>query len=210
VSTTIIFVRHGETAWNLEQRYQGQEDSPLSEQGRRQAQLVGEFLSKRKITAVYTSDLGRAVLTAKCIADPHNLTPIVDERLREMSFGDWEGMTREEVVEQYPELYRARQRDNSSHPIPGGEQPGEVIQRFLSCLEEIVARHPGETIVVVSHGAALRMTLASLLAIPLGRSQCLSQSNGGISELVYNGPGASCPWRVITLNSTAHLLEHNL
>lgn len=206
MATNLILVRHGETAWNLEQRYQGQEDSPLSELGMEQARRVGEFLSRRKISAVYCSDLGRAVLTAQCIADYHNLVPILDQRLREMSFGAWEGLTRGEVVEQYPELYHARQRDNAAHPVPGGEAPEDVVKRVRSCLDDLVVEHRGETIVVVSHGAALRMTLASLLGIPLSRSQCLSQSNGGISELIFSGKHASCPWRVVTINSTAHLL----
>ena len=94
MSTTIIFVRHGETAWNLELRYQGQGDSPLSEQGVAQAKRVGDFLSRRKIAAVYTSDLGRAVFTAETIAQHHGLKPIADQRLREMTFGVWEGNPR--------------------------------------------------------------------------------------------------------------------
>jgi broad specificity phosphatase PhoE len=206
VITTVIFVRHGETAWNLEQRYQGQEDSPLSAQGLLQAQRVGEFLSKRRIDAVFSSDLGRAVRTARCIAEYHNLVPILEERLREMSFGVWEGLTRAEVREQYPKLFQARMTDSTAHPIPQGEEPAQVVQRFLECLEERIAQHAGGTIVVVSHGAALRLTLASLLGIPLHRSNCLSQSNGGISELTYDQDDSRCPWRAVTINSTAHLL----
>jgi len=206
VATTVILVRHGETAWNLEQRYQGQEDSPLSDLGLFQARRVGQFLSKRPIAAVYTSDLGRAVQTAQLIAEHHQLTPTLDQRLREMSFGVWEGLTRKEVAERYPELYYGRLQDRSSHPIPGGEDPADVVRRFRGCLEELVDRHAGETIVVVSHGAALRLTLAALLEIPLSRSQCLSQSNGGISELAHSPKGSPCPWRVLTINSTYHLL----
>lgn len=204
MATTVIFVRHGETAWNLEQRYQGQEDSPLSDEGLLQAKRVGEFLSRRKIDAIYTSDLGRAVVTAQCIAEPHKLKPIVDKRLREMSFGVWEGLTRAEVSEQFPELFQARLNDSLAHPIPGGEEPQEVVGRFLDCLEEKLASHEGETIVFVSHGATLRLVLAHLLDIPLSKSQCLAQSNGGISELVFD-KNSPCPWRVITINSTAHL-----
>lgn len=205
MSTTIIFVRHGETAWNVELRYQGQGDSPLSEQGVAQAKRVGDFLSRRKIAAVYTSDLGRAVFTAETIAQHHGLKPIADQRLREMTFGVWEGLTRAEVLERYADLYYARLEDSSAHPVPGGEQPEDVVKRLLSCLDDLVHRHDGETIVIVSHGAALRLTLAALLGIPLNRSHCLSQNNGGISELIYSPDNASCPWRVLTINSTGHL-----
>jgi broad specificity phosphatase PhoE len=205
VITSIMFVRHGETLWNQQRRYQGQADSPLSELGLAQAELVGKFLSSRRIDAVYTSDLGRAVQTADCIAKHHGLSAIADSRLREMSFGIWEGLTREEVMQEHAELFYARMKDNLSHPVPEGEGPEEVVQRFLSCLEERIAQHEGGTIVVVSHGAALRMVIASLLHIPLGKSQCLRQSNGGISELAYDRESRSCPWQAVTINCTAHL-----
>lgn len=205
MTTTLIFVRHGETTWNQELRYQGQCDSALSELGLLQAEKVGEFLKGRKIDAVYSSDLGRAVLTAEKIAQHHGLVPILDERLREMSFGVWEGLTRAEVLAKYPDLYQARYEDRLKRRIPGGELPGEVVERLHRFLDECLPKHEGETIVAVSHGGALRLVLASLLHIPLGHSSCLSQSNAGISELIYK-PGGPCPWQVVTINSTCHLL----
>lgn len=205
MTTTLIFVRHGETTWNQELRYQGQCDSPLSELGLLQAEKLGQFLSRRKIDAVYSSDLGRAVATAQKIAQHHALIPIVDERLREMNFGVWEGLTRSEVLAKYPDLYQARYEDRLNLRIPGGELPREVVERLHRFLGERLSEHDGETIVAVSHGGALRLVLASLLHIPLEYSSCLSQSNAGISELIYD-QGAACPWQVVTINSTCHLL----
>ena len=195
----MIFVRHGETLWNQELRYQGQQDSPLSPAGIRQAQKVGEFLSEREVDAVYSSDLKRALFTAQTIARHHHINPSVDQRLREMSFGLWEGLTREEVVKRYPELWSARLQNSLETRIPDGELPGEVVTRFQSFLQECTAKDEGQTIVVVSHGAALRLVIASLLHIPLGKSYCLHQSNTGISELLY------CSWEALCINCTAHL-----
>ncbi len=204
-ATTIIFVRHGETLWNKERRYQGQQDSPLSPAGLIQAEKVGQFLRNRSIQAVYSSDLKRAQLTAESIAKHHQLSPVIDPRLREMSFGVWEAKTREQVKLEYPDLWEARGQDALRTRIPGGELPLEVVQRFQDFLDAQVPRAFGKTIVVVSHGGALRLTIASLLHIPLEKSHCLRQSNVGVSELRYLQQGRNCSWEAICINSTAHV-----
>ncbi len=204
--TTIIFVRHGETIWNQERRYQGQKDSSLSSLGLIQAQRVADFLSKRTIDLVYTSDLKRAFVTAEIIAKQHNLTPSVDFRLREMSFGAWEGKTRDEVMKEYPALWQSRREDVLTTRIPGGELPSEVVERFLSFLNEQTSQDAAKTIVVVSHGGALRLIIATLLHIPVEKSYCLHQSNTGLSELVHSKTGRRCSWECIGINSVAHLL----
>lgn len=203
--TTIIFVRHGETLWNKERRYQGQKDSPLSPKGLLQAEKVGEFLRNRKIHAVYSSDLKRALVTAESIAKHHQLRPTVDVRLREMSFGVWEGQTREEVRLQYPDLWKARGQDIVTTRIPEGELPEEVVQRFRGFLDSCLAKAPNQTIVVVSHGGALRLTIASLLNIPLDKASCLHQSNTGITELIFTNKSPHVPWEAVCINCTGHL-----
>lgn len=205
MATRIIFVRHGETLWNQERRYQGQADSPLSELGLFQAEQVGKFLGQRKIDSVYSSDLKRAFVTAEHIAKFHNLEPIADTRLREMSFGLWEGLTRTEVQEKYPDLFYARYHNYLTSRVPGGELPEEVVKRMRSFLNERIPEHGEQTIVVVSHGAILRASIASLLHMPLEKSYCLQQTNAGISEFYYNKQGDSCPWLAVTINSTTHL-----
>ncbi|HBG01174.1 MAG TPA: alpha-ribazole phosphatase, partial [Firmicutes bacterium] len=167
--TTIIFVRHGETLWNRQLRYQGQKDSPLSPVGMDQATKVGEFLRTRAIDAVYSSDLRRALFTAERIGKYHNLIPAADPRLREMSFGVWEGKTRGEVAKEYPELWEARLQDVLATRIPQGELPSEVVERFLSFLNEQTqtGQPKDRVIVVVSHGGALRLVISSLIHVPL-------------------------------------------
>ncbi|HKM43286.1 MAG TPA: histidine phosphatase family protein [Limnochordia bacterium] len=202
---TIIFIRHGETLWNKERRYQGQLDSPLSAQGLLQAEQVGEFLRKRPIDVVYSSDLKRALLTAESIAKHHQLSPLADQRLREMSFGVWEGLTRKEAKAKYPDLWIARGDDHLNTRIPQGELPHEVIQRLRSFLAECTSKAEHQTIVVVSHGGTLRFTLAELMSMPLEQSSCLKQSNTGLSELIFTEHQQNCRWEVVCLNSTGHL-----
>ncbi|NMA61493.1 MAG: histidine phosphatase family protein [Firmicutes bacterium] len=203
--TRLILVRHGETVWNQERRYQGQQDSPLSPLGIRQAQETGKFLAREKIAAVYSSDLQRAWTTAQSIAKHHGLTPLADPRLREMSFGVWEGLTRDEIMIEYPDLFYARYQDSLTTRIPNGELPPEVVLRFQDFLDDCLPNHEDETIVIVSHGGSLRLIIANLLHIPLEKSYCIHLGNAGISELLYTRNGLQCSWEVLTLNSRGHL-----
>lgn len=203
--TTVILVRHGETQWNQERRYQGQLDSPLTELGLEQAQLTAEYLKGFPINAVYSSDLGRAEGTAELIAAPHQLVPQLDSRLREMSFGVWEGLTRREVVERYPEIYHARYHDILATRVPQGELPAEVAARFRAFMAEHLPKHEQQMIVLVSHGACLRLALAHFLEMPLRKSYCLRLSNAGVSIVHYTGREEGCLWEIKCINSTAHL-----
>ncbi|HHU60979.1 MAG: histidine phosphatase family protein [Bacillota bacterium] len=204
--TSVILVRHGETVWNLEQRYQGQLDSPLSKQGIIQTEQVAKALSKRVIDVIYCSDLLRARKTAEKIGEYHNLVPYSDSRLREIKFGVWEGLTRAEVMEKYNDIYKARFEDGLNIRVPGGELPGELLERFAGFLEEKISKHQNQTIVIVSHGAALRVIIASLLHIPLEKSYCLRQNNTGISELKFVNNDSGCSWEAVTINCTSHLI----
>lgn len=203
--TKLILIRHGETVWNQERRYQGQQDSSLSPLGISQAQKVGKYLAEEKIAAIYSSDLARANITAQSIAKHHGINPILDKRLREMSFGVWEGLTRDEIIEKYPDLFYARYQNSLETKIPGGELPQEVIVRFQEFLNEIVPKHKDETIVIVSHGGTLRLNIAHLLHIPIEKSYCLRLGNAGISELEFNYDGKQCSWEALSINSCGHL-----
>lgn len=204
--TKLILVRHGETVWNQERRYQGQQDSALSALGIQQAHKTGEHLAKTEVSAIYTSDLARASITAQSIADHHEgLSLKLDPRLREMSFGVWEGLTRDEIREKYPDQFYSRYQDSLRTKIPGGELPPEVVERFNEFLEECLLKHENETIVVVSHGGTLRLAIAHLLHIPLEKSYCLRLNNAGISELVFNRQESQCSWEALTINSYGHL-----
>jgi probable phosphoglycerate mutase len=142
--TTLLLARHGETDWNRELRIQGHSDIELNELGRSQARALAEELADVELDAVYASDLGRARETAEIVAASKSLEVRIDPGLRERSFGSWEGLTRDEVDRRFGDL--------EHHD---GETDDVIRERVLAAVHRIVETHPGEQVLVVSHGGAL-------------------------------------------------------
>jgi 2,3-bisphosphoglycerate-dependent phosphoglycerate mutase len=142
--TTLLLARHGETDWNRELRIQGSSDTALNETGRRQAHALSSELSDVELDAVYASDLRRARETAEIVAAGRGLDVRIDEDLRERGFGSWEGLTRAEIAERFPDLQHH-----------DGETDGELLGRVLGAIGRIAAAHDGQQVLVVSHGGAL-------------------------------------------------------
>lgn len=148
--TELYLVRHGETEWNAARRIQGRTDIPLNDTGRAQARQAAELLARRRWQGVYTSPLGRAHETARIIADRLGLEGVTDiDALVERDYGEAEGMGFDEIEALYPEGVRA----------PGQETREEVAARVVPTLLELAERHPGERLVIVSHGGAIRSVL---------------------------------------------------
>jgi probable phosphoglycerate mutase len=162
---TLILVRHGETDWNRERRWQGHADTPLNETGREQARALARALNGEAIAAVYSSDLRRARETAEIVADGRGLPVLVDRRLREIDFGEWEGLRTVEIHERYPE-FMAAWPPTDGRPFPGGETYGAMGARVVAALGEIARRHPDEDVVVVLHGGPILGALAHAAGIP--------------------------------------------
>ena len=155
MKTQLLLIRHGETAWNAEHRIQGQLDIPLSPLGVLQSARLAESLANEPIDAVYSSGQSRAWLTAAPLAARLGLEVIAEPRLRERSFGIFEGLTLDEVAERYPpEFKKWRERDPTWRP-EGGESGQQLIDRVLSAVSDIAIKHPGQTVVLVSHGGVL-------------------------------------------------------
>ena len=150
---TILLVRHGETDWNLERRWQGHADRPLNETGREQARALAEELAIDPPDAVYSSDLCRASETAQIVADRLGLTVALDARLREVDVGEWSGMTAAEVELRYPEGMRRRLAGGAGWER--GERYEAMAERVLAALHDIAAVETGR-VLVVSHGGAMR------------------------------------------------------
>jgi alpha-ribazole phosphatase/probable phosphoglycerate mutase len=163
----VLLVRHGATEWNETKRAQGQADIALNEQGRRQADEVARRLRSRRIDAVYSSDLQRAVDTARTIAETHGLQVATDPAFREIDQGEWEGLHVDEIRKRWPELW-GEARHYSSRP--GGESPADVRSRALAALTRAVTSDPDGTIVVVSHGGTIRWLSAEALGYDDRRS----------------------------------------
>jgi probable phosphoglycerate mutase len=161
----LVLWRHGQTLWNAENRHQGQIDIPLNDVGREQARHAAQTLLAMKPTHVIASDLERALETGQILADLAGVSLSTDERLRETFAGEWQGMTRDEIVSKYPADYAAWGGDSEIRP-GGGETRWEVSQRVVAAIEDALLNIPaGGTLVVASHGGALRSALGRLLGL---------------------------------------------
>jgi alpha-ribazole phosphatase len=171
--TTLLLVRHGETDWNRDGRWQGQTDTELNERGRGQARALAAELDGEPIAAAYASDLARAQQTAELIATPRGLGVRTDPRLRELHFGGWEGLTTAEIEERYPDQVARWRADDGSHAFAGGETYVQMGERVVQALSEIAAAHPSETVLVVLHGGPMRGLLAHAAGLSYGEQRRL-------------------------------------
>ena len=166
--TRLFLVRHGETDWNREKRYMGQRDIPLNALGRAQAQATAKLLKEEPIAAVYSSDLSRAAETARIIAQKHKLNVILSKELREMNYGHWEGKLFDEVKKLCPQELEQLENAPLEFAPSGGESRKQLFERVIKKLTEIIARHPNESVVVVSHGGPIRAIINYAIGYELG------------------------------------------
>jgi broad specificity phosphatase PhoE len=183
--TRLILLRHGETEWNVEGRYQGQLDSALA---------------RHRPAALYSSDLGRAHETARACADAAGLAVVLDARLREQHLGRWQGLLQSEIQEKFPAEFQ-RLKGDPDFEAPSGESARQCATRILTCLEEIAGRHPVEQIAVVTHGGAASVLLRHTLGIPLGAPRRFERPNASWNVFLF-GRGR---WFLETWGDVSHL-----
>lgn len=200
-STWFILVRHGQTMWNREQIFRGQTDVPLSPEGLAQAEATALALKEVPLAAVYTSRLTRARQTAVAIASYHGLTPQEEPGLLDMSFGAWEGLGVEEVAERYPELYRRWRTAPHTVTFPGGEGLAEVRRRVEELLARLPAKHPGQTICLVSHRVVNKVLLLAVLGLGNEHFWRIEQDTCCLNRFHYTNGS----FIVSTINDTCHL-----
>jgi len=203
--TKVILVRHGQTVWNLEMKYQGHTDIALTEKGVKQAQLVADALAEDTIAGVYSSDLSRAYNTAEIIACKHDLPVIAIPELREVSFGEWEGLSYDKINHNWPELMSKLFTHPDEIRIPGGETFRELKDRAQTAIQRLITNHPNETIIVVSHGGTIRTVICAALGIPLNNVWNIRQDNTAINILEYFKDHTM----VALVNDTHHLKQFN-
>jgi probable phosphoglycerate mutase len=204
-ATRVFMVRHGATVLSAEDRFAGVTDVELSDQGREQARRLAERLSDEKISAVYASPLGRTVETARILAAPHNLAVQTCDGFREISHGHWEGMTRRQVEEKFPEEMAEWEKDPYTFAPAGGESGLAVTARALPALIDLVRRHPGENVLVVSHKATIRLLLSSLLGFdPRRYRDNLDQKPAALNIVDFRNPTRA---RLTLFNDTSHYDE---
>jgi broad specificity phosphatase PhoE len=205
-STTRVFmVRHGATVLSAEDRFAGATDVQLSDEGREQTRRLAERLSREKITAVYSSPLGRTVETAQILARPQGLEVQKRDGLREISHGRWEQMTRREVEQKFPEEAAEWEKDPYTFAPLGGESGLSVTARALPALIDIVRDHPGEHVLVVSHKGTIRLLLSSLLGFdPRRYRDNLDQNPAALNIVDFKDPSRA---RLTLFNDTSHYDE---
>jgi probable phosphoglycerate mutase len=201
-ATRLVVLRHGETAWNANQRIQGQVDEPLNEHGRWQAERLGTALQGEGLTRIYSSDLVRARATAEAVALAIGLAEVRTEAaLRERSFGSFEGLTYAEIERRWPDdVRRWRAREPGFGP-GGGEGPEVFFARCVPCAAAIAARHPGETVALVAHGGVLDCLYRAATGVDLRAPRSWRLGNASINRMLWNGEG----FVLVGWNDDAHL-----
>ncbi len=203
--TELILVRHGITPWNRERRFQGQIDIPLSDEGVQQALRTGRRLAGVPVTAVYSSDLSRARQTAEPIASSRALQLRFEPGLRERHYGGFEGLTRDELVRDHSDAFRRwREREpDFSLPGEGGETLRQFFARVEATLHVLVARHPGETVVAVTHGGVLDCAYRVATGLSLTAPREFDLLNASLNRIGWDGGG----FRLIGWGDVEHLAE---
>ncbi len=187
--THLVLVRHGQTDWNLEGRYQGQADPPLNKAGRQQARMLATRLAGRSFEAIYSSDLQRARETAEILAQALCLPVSLDPRLREVSLGEWEGQLGHNIAATYPEAWEERRRDPVHARPPGGETVAEVAARVWAATDDIARAHPHGCVLIISHGLALATILAKARNHPIEQVFELIPENAQVEEIEWRSSG---------------------
>jgi broad specificity phosphatase PhoE len=178
--TTLLLVRHGQTESNRSRRLMGQYDMPMNLAGRQEAAALAARLRQDRIDVLYSSDLARALETARIIAKAVGIEPVALAELRELDVGTAVGKTREELQLECPALFGEGWMDI---PFPGGESYRQLTKRVGRALHELLARHERKTVVVVAHGGTIRAGVAALVGVPLTRLISSTVANASVTRL---------------------------
>jgi probable phosphoglycerate mutase len=208
MTTRLYLVRHGATPLTAEDRFSGAANVYLSDEGRAQVEHLAHRLADDNISAIYSSPLDRTMETASIIARHHKITPIPNDGLREISHGHWEGLSRKEVEEQFPEEYNTWESDPFTFAPDGGESGISVLARALPVIREFVVTNADKNVLVVSHKATLRLIISSLLGFDTrGYRDRLDQAPACLNILDFKD---SVRARLMLFNDISHYADHPL
>jgi len=212
----LLIARHAETMWNVEHRIQGWTDSKLTATGTLQARSLAERLRKKRLAAIYCSSSGRAITTAECIALWQGRDPIPMDDFRETSWGQWEGMTADEIALKYPDDWaKFRTKDNPTEDeevetdsityVPGGETIAEASKRINKGLDAVIQKHmdSDDPILIVGHGGSLRFLFTRAIGIGPSYAKRFHIDNTSLSEIHFSPTAVPV---IHTLNDVSHLM----
>ena len=200
-STEVILIRHGETEWNVQQRFQGHYDSELTEKGKRQVEALGERFKEEEMDLIYSSDLPRARKTAEAIAHLNGFSIRYDLRLREKNLGIFEGLDVNEIKARYPEAFKAFKNGGAQHRIEQGESNLLLLDRARNFLDHIHCKHEGWKIAIVTHGGFIRVVIKHSLGISQDTPTQFMIKNTSVHRLIWKNER----WMVSLLGDVSHL-----
>jgi len=199
----LFLVRHGESEWNILNKVQGQSNTNLTDKGREQARMTAKRLLDYKIDLIFSSDLNRAFETAKIIGDLLDLKVNTFKELREIKFGVWEGLTREEIINKYEKEHIIWMTEPHKLNLPEAEKLIDLQERLLKTVNNIIKNNKDKNILIVSHGAAIKSLILGILGIDISFYNKFTISNASLSIIDYRDYSP-----VLRLfNDTNHLRE---
>ena len=199
--TRILAIRHGETAWNVDGRIQGQLDVPLNEMGRWQVHRLALAVADEDIAAIYSSDLLRALETAQAVSRGCGDAIVTDVGLRERGFGEFEGLSYADINARWPEMAERWRRRDPTFGAPGGETLNEFYARSIATASRLAALHPGQTIALVSHGGVMDCLYRAATHLALDAPRSWQLGNAAINRLLYTPQG----FTLVGWSDTYHL-----
>jgi alpha-ribazole phosphatase len=187
-STKLFLIRHGDTLDEETKKiYKGSIDIPLSEKGISRIDKVASFLSDYALDVLYTSALSRCIESGRIIVKPHNINLTIEAGLNEIGFGKWEGLSFDDILKQYPQLFLHWLKDPIRHTPPDGEPLLRAQERIMKIFSNIVQKHRGLNVAIVGHAGVLRIIIASLLALNLSKMYSIAQDYGCVDVIdVYD------------------------
>lgn len=199
--TKVYLVRHGQTAWNLEEVFRGRMDIPLDETGKKEVHLAGEALKDETIHAIYSSPLSRSMETAENIAKFQNIEVTPLEAIIDISYGDWEGVSLDQVRKKYPDLYDLWLKEPHKVSFPNGESLEQVRVRTQNAIDDLLEKHKNENIALVAHRVPNKVICCSLLGIENSNFWRIQQDTASTNLFTYKDD----QWIISYLNDTSYL-----
>ena len=201
MSTQILILRHGETAWNKGRIFRGTHDIPLNENGKQQARLAAEALKDTVIDVAYTSPLSRARESAEIVTECHGITPVPHDGFLDLDYGEWTGKEDSEVAKLWPNEHKAWTTNPHSVRPPGGTTLKEVFHKSFTAMEELAERHDGGTIAIVAHRVVNKLLIMGALSLGLERFPFIIQGNCCINRIEKIRSG----YLIHSINDVSHI-----
>lgn len=199
--TRVILIRHGQTPWNKDKIFRGIKDVPLDETGIREAELLGDWLRDEKIDVAYSSPLVRSMETCRNAVRHHGLEVVPLKGLTDLNYGDWGGVSLEDVKVRWAELYETWKKEPHKVTFPGGESLGDLRAKAMAALDWVAAAHPGKSAILCGHRVVNKVIILGVLGLPSSEFWRIGQDTTAYNVFTWDGER----WIINLMNDTCHL-----